>query len=48
MVAGARDERVRRAAQVAPFLEEREEALTQLGGRAHPGFYERVAEACAR
>ena len=38
VVAGARHERVRRAAQMAPLLEEREEALTQLGGRAHPGI----------
>ena len=38
IVACARHERVRRAAEMAPFLEEREIALTQLGGRAHPGI----------
>ena len=38
VVACARHERVRRAAEMASFLEEREIALTQLGGRAHPGI----------
>ena len=35
LVVGARHERRRRAAQMALLLEEREEALAELGGRAH-------------
>ena len=45
---GARDQRRRRAAQVALRLEEREEALAQLGGRAHPGILRAVSQAAGR
>ena len=45
IVTCARHERVRRAAEMAPFLEEREIALTQLGGRAHPGILRAVSRA---
>src|SRR4029079_9381143 len=48
VVIRARDERVRRATEMAPFLEEREEALTQLGGRAHPGILRAGSQAAGR
>ena len=48
VVTGTGHERVRRAAEMPSFLEEREEALTQLGGRAHPGILRAVSQAAGR